>query len=743
MLQLDDFVHLSQVDRLIEQLVAEDAGLILVTGLDPRPLDGAWTGDGFLPSGRSTILRILVRQVMEAQGRGGVLVVAKDRTVVRVPRRLRRRVRWLQVQPPRTYAHCVAEAVHSCPGLLVMDHLGPENASLALEAARSGVRVISQLDTIFCGAEVVRHLLDMGVTRQQLGGLTWVVTVGRRETLCPHCKRPVAPDSPQLGQLRQRFPEMEPLEGANFFRVGGCAECHQTGRAGDIATFDIWHADQAADPLSVPSQLSLQTYVLHLASQGQLAIDDVLRLDAEQLRRTYYMLTASQTSLAEANASLQRKLAELEAANRVLQGRTEALISLQDIGQALIAFSSLEDLAARVCRHARDLCSADRAILYYMKGDLAQVLAVSGWDPALLYQELAASQVFHPGQDGDPVSFAGAPPGVSFGHPDVGGVTLRAGLRVPLIAQGKQMGTMIVHTTQRADFTPGQVALLRTFANQAALAMQRAGLIEALQEKVAQLEAAQAELVKKERLEREMELARQVQQSVLPHVFPTLPGYTFAAHNRPARQVGGDFYDVIDLDAERFGIVIADVSDKGMPAALYMALTRSLILAEARRECSPQTVLSNVHRLLLELGQPDMFVTVFYGVVKTATRQLTYARAGHDRPLLLRRGSVQCLEGEGIFLGFPDLEDLNLTQERLDLLPGDRLVLYTDGLTDAQTPDGQFFGTERLSTWLAPRAGLLPDELCQALFDALDAYQGGAEQFDDMTLLVVGVEPVA
>ena len=100
------------------------------------------------------------------------------------------------------------------------------------------------------------------------------------------------------------------------------------------------------------------------------------------------------------------------------------------------------------------------------------------------------------------------------------------------------------------------------------------------------------------------------------------------------------------------------------------------------------------------------------------------------------------MSGEGIFLGFPDLEDLNLTQERLDLLPGDRLILYTDGLTDAQTPDGQFFGIDRLNAWLEPRAGLPAEELCQAVFAELDAYQGGAEQFDDMTLLVVGVDQV-
>jgi len=175
------------------------------------------------------------------------------------------------------------------------------------------------------------------------------------------------------------------------------------------------------------------------------------------------------------------------------------------------------------------------------------------------------------------------------------------------------------------------------------------------------LEAAQEGLAQKERLEGELELARDVQQAMLPHQFPDVPGYRFAAQYRPARQVGGDFYDVIDLGPDRFGLVVADVSDKGMPAAVYMALTRSLLVAEARRSNSPMAVLYHVNDLLLELGQARMFVTVFYGVVEIATGMLTYARAGHDRPLLLRAGKAYELSGEGIFLGFFPFDALHLS----------------------------------------------------------------------------------
>ncbi|HEX9442326.1 MAG TPA: SpoIIE family protein phosphatase, partial [Roseiflexaceae bacterium] len=308
---------------------------------------------------------------------------------------------------------------------------------------------------------------------------------------------------------------------------------------------------------------------------------------------------------------------------------------------------------------------------------------------------------------------------------DVAGFALRAGLRVPLVADDRQVGLMVVQSTQKARFAPSEVALLETFANQAALSIQRAELIDAR--------------VQQERLEHELELARQVQQSVLPRVFPAVPAYTFAARNQPAHQVGGDFYDVFMLDDEHIGVVIADVSGKGMPAALYMALTRSLLLAEARRDRSPRGVLLSVNQLLRNLGDPHMFVTVFYGVIAVGTQQLTFARAGHDYPLLLRDGDLVTLGGTGTVLGCFDSDELRLSEEQIALAAGDRLVLYTDGLTDVLSPEGRRFELEQLQRILRSHADREPDELCDATFADLAAYQRDAEQYDDMTLLVIAV----
>ena len=313
-------------------------------------------------------------------------------------------------------------------------------------------------------------------------------------------------------------------------------------------------------------------------------------------------------------------------------------------------------------------------------------------------------------------------------------------MRVPLISQGQHLGAIILHSTQKLCFTPGEAALLDAFAHQAAIAIQRGGLVDELRSRLQELEAAQAELVQKERLEHELELAKQVQQSVLPRHFPNYPGYTFAAANLPARQVGGDFYDVIRLDKAHFGMLIADVSDKGMPAALYMALTRSLILAEAHRSKSPKTVLENVHRLLLELGQTDMFVSVFYAVIETQTGDMRYTRAGHERPLLACAGQISPLAGNRTVLGILGPDDLHLEEHSINLQAGDRLILFTDGILDTSNPEDEFFGMDRFTSLLVASKDLPANQVCQQLFTVLEAYQQTSPHFDDRTLLIVDVE---
>ncbi len=743
MLKLEDFAHLPQAKTLINQLLTDRRGMTIVAGLDPRPLARAASDDPFLPSGRSAFFRLLMREILAGQPAVQGILVTTSHDPFPVPPSLRNRILIMPVEPA-SYAEAIARAANQRPTLLAVDCLTADTTNAAFEAAHSGLHVLTQMDTVLRGAEVARQLLELGVPRGRLGNLTWIVALQRMATLCSRCKEPASPDPGHLADLYRRFPELHgTIERATFFRAPGCSRCHMKGREGESTAFDIYRTDtDTLDPLEQPSLLPLESYMLEMVASGLLPVDDLVHFESDRLRRTYALLTTSERALSEAKAELERRVTELETANRVLQQRTDALFSLESIGHALITSAGLDELAARLCRSARDLCGADRSILYFIGGEAgtAEVLAESGWDASLIHQPLPADLLFDHEESNEPAVFNGWPPGVARRPTDVTARGLRAGLRVPLVVQDTRVGLMIVHTSQKSSFAPGEVALLQTFANQAAVAIQRAGLVDALQEKITQLEAAQAELVQKERMERELELARQVQQSVLPRIFPLVSGYAFAARSEPARRVGGDFYDVILLDADRFALVIGDVSGKGMPAALYMAQTHSLLRAEARRENSPRAVLYSVHRLLQALGRSGMFVTVFYGIVDGAARRLTYTRAGHNRPLLLRSGEIQPLGGEGTILGFPDLEKLYLSEEVLDLSPGDRLVLYTDGLIDAVATGGQPFGLERLLALLQSHATLPPADLCAATFADLAAFQQAADQFDDMTMLIASVQ---
>jgi sigma-B regulation protein RsbU (phosphoserine phosphatase) len=255
----------------------------------------------------------------------------------------------------------------------------------------------------------------------------------------------------------------------------------------------------------------------------------------------------------------------------------------------------------------------------------------------------------------------------------------------------------------------------------------------------ADLEAAQAELVGKERLMRELELAADMQRRLLPDHLPQYPDYQFAAFLKPARQVGGDFYDVIHLDDEHVGVLIADVADKGFHAALFMAVTYTLFRSSCRNSLSPAEVALEVHRHILETGTSDVFVTAVYGVLHRPSGRFTYVRAGHDRPLLYRPGQpIRVLPGDGRFLGM--LAGLELMEEVVKLQTGDRLLFTSDGVPDAVNPQGVPYDSDRLMSTLAKYGRLTAAELVQYIAADVAAWQKHAPPFDDITMLVLEVE---
>ncbi len=247
------------------------------------------------------------------------------------------------------------------------------------------------------------------------------------------------------------------------------------------------------------------------------------------------------------------------------------------------------------------------------------------------------------------------------------------------------------------------------------------------------------QLLAHERVVHELALAWQIQESILPDELPPVAGWKLSATLKPARETSGDFYDVISLPNGRLGILIADVADKGMGAALYMALSRTLIRTYAfEYDSQPEIVLSATNRRLLMDIHASMFVTVFYGILDPATGTLTYCNAGHNPPYLLSAqngGAVQVLLKTGMVLGV--VEDMDWKQETVQLAPGDVLLLYTDGITEAQNLQEEFFGEKRLLETVQANRGHSAQDIQGALIAEVLKFAGDAPQFDDITLMVV------
>jgi len=258
--------------------------------------------------------------------------------------------------------------------------------------------------------------------------------------------------------------------------------------------------------------------------------------------------------------------------------------------------------------------------------------------------------------------------------------------------------------------------------------------------------------VMRERLETEVQLARQIQQTFIPHTLPTHPAWQMAARWRTARQVGGDFYDVIVLPNGRLGFFIADVADKGMPAALFMALTRTLMRAAVIEMDSPAAVMRRVNDQLLPDTQQGMFVTAVYGVLDTDSGDFTFVNAGHNPPFWVKVNDgpstdshrpdtfsggqrIEKLTRTAVALGV--LEQPNMEERTISVAQGDTLLLYTDGLTEAFSPADELFGDLRLMDALKSVQARTPDEVLAIVEERLNEFIDTTPLGDDLTMLAL------
>lgn len=238
-------------------------------------------------------------------------------------------------------------------------------------------------------------------------------------------------------------------------------------------------------------------------------------------------------------------------------------------------------------------------------------------------------------------------------------------------------------------------------------------------------------------LEHELDVANKMQQAILPTVFPATDAYQTYGSMNPAREVGGDFFDIMPLDDGRIGLAIADVSDKGVPAALFMMSSRTLLKGSAIGLGQPGNILREVNDLLYADNETMMFVTLLYAVYDPATGQLTYANGGHNLPVIVHPdGSSDILPGtDGIALAV--LPGADYEQRSITIAPGDSVIFYTDGVTEAVNTEGEEFGMERLSAVFAGGGASDCQSATQAVLDAVQDFAGEAPQFDDITCLVL------
>jgi sigma-B regulation protein RsbU (phosphoserine phosphatase) len=308
---------------------------------------------------------------------------------------------------------------------------------------------------------------------------------------------------------------------------------------------------------------------------------------------------------------------------------------------------------------------------------------------------------------------------------------LHSELLLPLSAHDKLLG-FISLGPKRSDepYSRTDVRLLKSVAAQTGLALENARLMSAIADEVAQ----------RERLNREVEIAREVQERLFPQTLPPIIGLDYAGACRPALGVGGDYYDFLALPGGRLGIAIGDVSGKGIAAALMMASLQASLRGEATRAPDNLAALiANVNRLVYEASSANRYATFFYGQYDPATRQLTYVNAGHNPPMLFHNNGtnwqVTRLETGGTVVGL--LESFPYEQATVRIAPGDTLLAFTDGISEAMNNADEEWGEERLREAVKHCSGSKPAEIITQLMQSADAFANGAKQHDDMTLVVL------
>ncbi len=424
------------------------------------------------------------------------------------------------------------------------------------------------------------------------------------------------------------------------------------------------------------------------------------------------------------------------------QEQAYASAALLQVAQAVVSLSDLDEILGSITRIMPILVGVERIALYLW--DAEREVFIPSQDYGLTEQaEAALLHEFKPGAfplldithgqnrmltlslkpKAIPKTWLKLRPSTAENENHLDSVN-RLLMSIPISIKQDVYGVLLVQEAVNGRrFRTRRIEIIVGIAQQVALAIQNDRL--------------QKEQVVRERLETEVQLARQIQQTFIPSELPRFPAWQLAARWRTARQVGGDFYDVIELPDHKMGLFIADVADKGMPAALFMALTRTLVRAAVIETESPAAALRRVNDLLLPDTRQGMFVTAIYGVLDLESGKFTYVNAGHNPPLWVSRANstVQKLTRTGIALGV--MEQPNMSEKTIQFDAGDFILLYTDGLSEAFSADDEMFGEGRLIEAIQSVQAVLAEDILAVLEERLNEFIGDTPLADDLTMLVV------
>lgn len=459
----------------------------------------------------------------------------------------------------------------------------------------------------------------------------------------------------------------------------------------------------------------------------------------------------------------ERLLHELEEVGCNLTEAQQHKTAISDILRSMARSPfNVQTLLETVAENAARLCDATNADILQVEGDDLQLVAkygLSNWWPIGAKRRINRNWVtgravvdcipvhVNDLQAAEAEFPEGSVIAKQHGH--------RTTFAAPMLREGSAIGAILIRRREVRPLSDKQIALIMTFADQAAIVFENVRLMNVVQEKNRHLEDQSRELSEWNstleirvaeqvarleqlaKLEHELSLASDIQKSMLPRSIPRFEGFEFCARMIPAKSVGGDFFDFISLGKDSLAIAIGDVADKGVPAALFMAMVRSLLRAETHRGNSPREVLQRVNRHILGMNDKGMFVTVLLGMLNRQTREFAYARAGHEPPIffndngLIQRQPMANGQALGLF------DEVTIDEQTIQLTKNSVLLLFTDGIPDATNPQGMRFGKNSMTRTVSHLLQMSAANVCSEIIRKVIKHQENSHQFDDMTVIVV------